>query len=157
MSVLEEMERTRSTLLNVIDILNEDALDHKGMIGDWSIKNCLAHIAGWEDWIVQTLQAGLSNGQIPDHLRSALQDFNAFNADQVAEREELTPDEQLTELHRVRTALMTIVGDLDEATLNKPQPWAGKDRSIAFYLNILPHHDEEHLADIQSAVQKLRQ
>ncbi|MEM8532140.1 MAG: DinB family protein [Chloroflexota bacterium] len=157
MSVLEEMQRTRSTLLNAIEGLDESALDRKGLIGDWSIKNCLAHLAGWEDWIAQVLQAGFANGHIPEHLRSVLQDFNAFNAEQVAEREELTPDEQLTELQRVRVALLEIVGHLDEATLNTPQPWAGKDRSIAFYLNILPHHDEEHLADIQAAAQKLRQ
>lgn len=157
MSVLEEMSRTRSILLNAIEGLDEAALDRKGVIGDWSIKNCLAHLAGWEDWIAQALQAGLTNGHIPDHLRSALQDFNAFNAEQVAEREELTPDEQLTELQRVRGALFEIVGHLDEETLNAPQPWAGKNRSIAFYLNILPHHDEEHMEDIQAAVQKLRQ
>ena len=156
MSVLEEMSRTRSLLLNAIEGLDEDALDHKGVIGAWSIKNCLAHLAGWEDWIAQVLQAGLTNGHVPDHLRSAPQDFDAFNAEQVAEREELTPDEQLTELQRVRVALLEIVEHLDEATLNTPQPWAGKDRSIAFYLNILPHHDEEHLEDIQTAAQKLR-
>ena len=45
---LAEFGHTRAELLAAIGGLDEAALDRKGVIGEWSIKNVLAHIAAWE-------------------------------------------------------------------------------------------------------------
>src|SRR5690242_8242451 len=100
--VLAELGRTRAELLGALAGLDEAALDRKGLIGDWSIKNALAHIAAWEAWVVQALPARMASGATPEDFRQRAQDEDRFNAEEVAEREELTPDEQLMELERTR-------------------------------------------------------
>ena len=54
MDVFEELSQTRAALLDTIAGLGEDALDRKGVVGEWSIKNVLAHIAAWEAWVLAT-------------------------------------------------------------------------------------------------------
>src|SRR5262245_61816790 len=106
MEILEELAHTRATLLDALAGLDEAALDRKGVVGEWSIKNALAHIAAWESLVVQMLPARLATGKTPDELVARAQDEDRFNAEEVAEREELTPSEQLIELERIREALL---------------------------------------------------
>ena len=49
--------------------LDEAALDRKGVIGDWSIKNVLAHIAAWEAWVVEALPTRMTTGATPEDFR----------------------------------------------------------------------------------------
>ena len=120
---LAELSRTRAELLDAISGLDEAALDRKGVVGDWSIKNVLAHIAAWEAWVVQALPARMATGTTPEHFKQRAEDEDRFNAEEVAEREELTPDEQLMELERTRAELLAYVRGLDAATLARAQPW----------------------------------
>ena len=62
---LAELGRTRAELLAAISGLDEAALDRKGVIGEWSIKNVLAHIAAWEAWVVEALPARMATGATP--------------------------------------------------------------------------------------------
>lgn len=154
--LLNELNRARAALLDAIAGLDEAALDRKGMVGEWSIKNVLAHIAAWEGWLVQTLPARLATGEIPEALRAPAADEDRWNAEQVAEREELTPDEQLMELERARDALVTYLRTLDEATLERPRPWPRWQGTLReFFLRAIRDHEQEHLDDLRAAAARL--
>ena len=120
---LAELGRTRAELLAAIGGLDEAALDRKGVVGDWSIKNVLAHIAAWEAWVVEALPARMTTGATPQDFRQRAEDEDRFNAEEVAEREELTPDEQLMELERTRAELLAYLRSLDAAALERKHPW----------------------------------
>src|SRR5436309_1383220 len=113
--VLAALGSTRTELLAAIGGLDEAALDRAGVVGDWSIKNVLAHIAAWEAWVVETLSVRMTTGTTPQDFRQRAADEDRFNAEEVAEREELTPDEQLMELERTRAELLAYLGGLDGA------------------------------------------
>src|SRR5215471_2397386 len=100
MEILEELARTRAALLDAIEGLDESTLDRRSVVGEWSIKNVLAHIAAWEAWVVQALPVRLTTGKTPGDFYTRIQDEDRFNAEEVDEREELTPSEQLIELER---------------------------------------------------------
>ena len=154
---LGQLSATRAELLALLEGLSEAALDRKGMIGDWSIKNLLAHIAAWEDWVVQALPARLASGTTPPDLARRLADEDASNAEEVAEREELTPDEQLMELERTHAELLAFVRGLDEATAARPSPWDTWPHTIPEYLlYALRDHEAEHVEALRAAVAQLR-
>ena len=156
-SVFDQLAGIRAELLDAIAGLDEAALDRKGIVGAWSIKNVLAHIAAWEAWVVQALPARLADGRTPEHLRARLVDEDASNAEEVAEREELTPGEQLMELERTREALLDYLRSLDSATLVERRGlWEDWDGTLSEYvLAALGDHEQEHITELRAAVQQL--
>jgi hypothetical protein len=155
--LLDTLAHTRAQVIEAIAGLDEAALDQNGLIGTWSIKNLLAHLAAWEEWAVQVLLEALPTGVLSDRLRAPFElGFDAWNATQVAERHELSPDEQLVELERVRQALVEAVGALDPATLAAQTPWQEGDETIADFVRIWADHDDEHLPDIRAAARRLQ-
>jgi hypothetical protein len=156
-TALAELSRTRAELLGAIAGLDEATLDHKGVVGEWSIKNVLAHIAAWEDWVVQALPVRVSTGVTPDDFRQRAEDEDRFNAEEVAEREELTPDEQLMELERTRAELLDYLGSLDAATLARTHLWDTWERTLPEYvLESLRDHEAEHVEALRAASVRLK-
>ena len=150
---VEALGRTRAELLGILGGLDAAALDRKGVVGAWSVKNVLAHLAAWEDWVVQALPARVASGTTPEDFRARAQDEDRFNAAEVAEREELTPDEQVMELERTRDALLAYVRGLDAAALARPNPWDTWQGTIPDYLlAALRDHEAEHVAELRDAV-----
>jgi hypothetical protein len=155
--VLAELSRTRADLLGALAGLDEAALDRKGVIGEWSIKNVLAHIAAWEDWVVQALPVRVSTGATPADFRQRAEDEDRFNAEEVAEREELTPDEQLMELERTRAELLAYLDSLDAATLARAHLWDTWPGTLPEYLlEALRDHEAEHVEALRVAAAQLR-
>jgi hypothetical protein len=148
--ILEELSRTRAALLDAIAGLDEQALERKGVVSDWSIKNVLAHIAAWEARVVQALPARLATGTTPPDMQARQVDEDASKAVEVAEREELTPSEQLMELERTREALLTYLRGLDAATWERRNPWGTWQGTLAEYLRMaLTEHEQEHIAALR--------
>jgi hypothetical protein len=155
--VLAELSHTRDALLAAISGLDESALDRKGVVGDWSIKNVLAHIAAWEAWVVEALPARMISGTTPQDFRQRAEDEDRFNAEEVAEREELTPDEQLMELERTRAELLAYLRGLDAVTLARMHPWDSWEGTLPEYLlAALRDHEAEHVEALRAAAQELR-
>lgn len=154
---LAELGRTRAELLGAIAGLDEAALDRKGIAGEWSIKNVLAHIAAWEDWVVQALPVRMATGTTPEDFRQRAQDEDRFNAEEVAEREELTPVEQLMELERTRAELLAYLGGLDATTLARKHPWDTWAGTLPEYLLVaLCDHEAEHVEALRTASARLK-
>jgi len=157
MEIFEELERTRAELLDTIAGLSEQALDRKGAIGEWSVKNVLAHIAAWEDLLVQVLPERFATGKAPKWLRARIADEDRYNAEEVAEREELTPAEQLIELERTRAALLDYLRGLDAAAWQRRRPWPTFEGTLAEYLRAsIVEHEQEHTAELRAAADRLR-
>jgi uncharacterized damage-inducible protein DinB len=150
--MLAELGRARAELLAAIGGLDETALDRTGVVGDWSIKNVLAHIAAWEAWVVEALPARMTSGTTPQDFQQRVEDEDRFNAEEVAEREELTPDEQLMELERTRAELLAYLRGLDAATLERKHPWDTWAGTLPEYLlAALRDHEAEHVEALRAA------
>jgi hypothetical protein len=148
---LADLGHTRTELLATISRLDEAALDRKGTIGNWSIKNVLAHIAAWEAWVVEALPARMTTGTTPKDFKQRAEDEDRFNAEEVAEREELTPDEQLMELERTRAELLAYLSSLDAAALERANPWDTWAGTLPEYLLVaLRDHEAEHVAVLRT-------
>lgn len=144
---LAELHAARTELLTLLDGMDEAALERPGLLGVWSVKNVLAHLAAWEDWVVQALPVRMATGTTPPAFRARVADEDQFNALEVAERAELTPSEQLMELERVRAELLRYVHTLPPAELARHQPWPEWASTLPEYLLVaLGQHEREHTA-----------
>jgi uncharacterized protein (TIGR03083 family) len=157
MEIFEELDHTRAALLEAVEGLGEDALDRKGVVGEWSVKNVLAHIAAWEEWVVQALPRRLDTGTTPDDFRARVADEDRFNAEEVAKREELTPSEQLIELQRTREALLAELRGLDAAVWERRNLWDTWEGTLAEYLrDSIVGHEREHIDELRVAAGTLK-
>lgn len=152
-SAIDQLDATRTELLSLLAGLDEAALDRKGLVGDWSVKNVLAHLAAWEDWVVQALPPRIATGTTPGEFRERAANEDRFNQAEVAEREELAPDEQLMELERVRAELLAFVRQLGPAAVARTQPWDTWPGTLPEYLLAALHdHEAEHIVALRAAL-----
>jgi hypothetical protein len=145
------LTREREALLGTIAWLSESALDRSGMLGEWSIKRALAHLAARERWVVATLPHLLAAGAT-DAPTAMTNDCATLEA-HVACYERLSPTEQVLELEHVRASLLALLSALGEEALARPRPWQGWAGTVADYvLTMVYHHERQHHRAIQRAL-----
>src|SRR5215471_18728738 len=93
-NLFETMNQERAMLVDAIVTLPEALLDEKGVVGEWSIKNVLAHLTGWERIVTDFLPDRLATGKRPAVFAVMDAEEDRWNARQVASQEHLTPKEQ---------------------------------------------------------------
>src|SRR5437763_10970115 len=156
--LIDPMRRERQILLDAMAGLPDTALDQKGTVGGWSIKNVLAHLTDWESIVVQILPDRLATGIRPEILNEIGADEDAWNARQVAEREHLSPQQQLQEFTRTREALYQVLRTEGEEVLNRQHPWPQWEGTLAEYiLDQIGDHEREHREGVLLAAERLRQ
>jgi hypothetical protein len=154
--LIETLTRERAALLEIVEGLDDAALDRKGVVGAWSIKNVLAHLAAWEGVVVGITPARLATRVKPEILRAINADEDAFNAEQVGLRERLSPADQFAELETTRAALLRLFEDLGDETLARRNPWPEWEGTLAeYFLANICEHEREHRDDMQAAVARL--
>lgn len=58
----------RSCLLEAVAGLTAEEFDLPNVVGGWSVRNCLAHLVGWDAWVLNAFDraaAGLPLGPLP--------------------------------------------------------------------------------------------
>ena len=150
MSTMDELfaqlNQERAIFLNALQGLPDALLDQKGVVGEWSIKNVLAHLTDWED-------ERLASGSTPRILLAINADEDAWNTQQVASREHLTPNEQLDEFQQTRQALLQVLRDMGEEALNRQHPWPEWKGTVATYiLDGIGEHEHEHREAVLAAL-----
>lgn len=156
-TLCESLRPNYDRLLHTLRDLPDNFFNQPGVLGAWSIKNVIAHLTSWEELAARFLPERLATGRTPATLLAINADEHAWNAQQVALREHLTPLEQLEAFERTRQALLQMLRDLGEDMLNQPQPWLEWPGTLAeFILQDIGGHEREHGDAILAAVQRWR-
>ena len=156
-NLFEALSQERASLLDTLKGLPDVQLDQKGVVGEWSIKNVLAHLTSWEVLVTEFLPERFATGQRPAVFSEINADEDAWNAREVASREQLTPREQLDELARTRQGLLQMLRNLGEEALDRQHPWPEWEGTLASYiLQEVGGHEREHSEAVVAAVEQLR-
>jgi len=140
--LLRHLDETR---LNIEKLLPE--IDrNKEIYPGWTIRELLAHLTGWDDVTIESLQAHTA-GRSPSV--SAIHSFDKYNAQSVSSRKDLDYEHVLEEWRHARHGLRTLIEQLPDDKLSSPVivPWGGKP-TVTKLLDIFHDHDEEHTRDI---------
>ena len=136
--LMQEFDQARTHMRQALD-----AVDSKMEIyPEWTIKEMLAHLAGWDDATIQALKA-YSCGNEPPLL--AMRGIDFYNSQTVGERAGLNMPQIIREWEMVREQLLAILAALPEEKLGDliVSPW-GKTLTVANLVRIMAEHEEEH-------------
>lgn len=136
--ILAHITAARVALTSSIYGLSEDELTTKDAVGNWSVKDVMAHVGRWEEICFNELQKHLRGEQSTEDFRDAL----TYNDRWEAQLQALSLQETI---ERFETAHYRLFGLLSSLT---PDQWNGYVR--AWVRGSTWHHFEEHSEQIRA-------
>jgi hypothetical protein len=118
----------------------------KQIYPNWTLKQMLDHIAGWDDAVIASLNSHVG-GRRAD--TPADRGINIYNAQTVSTRESISFDQSLHEFQASRQILKKAIQAMPEEKLTEPlvTPW-GDRGTVSEIVEIFAGHEDEHTADI---------
>jgi uncharacterized damage-inducible protein DinB len=131
-----------SAARQILDELVSAAPTKKDIYPGWTLKQYLDHLSGWDDAVVEALQAHARSEPIP---QTAARGINVYNAQTVSTRETLDLEHTRREYDASRRAVLQALQELPDEKFNLPLtfPW-GEQGTVAYMIEIFVDHDEHH-------------
>jgi hypothetical protein len=136
--IIAHIITSRVALSSTIYGLSENELTVKGAVGEWSVKDVMAHLGRWEEICLEQLQKHLGGERSVEDYRDAL----AYNDMWEAELQSLTLQEAIALFEMAHYRLFGLISSL------KPEQWNGYVR--AWVRGSTWHHFEEHSEQIRA-------
>jgi hypothetical protein len=156
--LISTLNQERTILADAIQGLPDSVLNQKGLVGEWSIKNVLAHLNGWERIVVQIFPERLATGVTPKIISDMNADEDGWNARQVNSSEHMTPQEQMAQFQQTRQELLRLIHDIGEEGLQQQHPWSSWQGTVAEYiLEAIGGHELEHRDAVLTAIKHLQE
>ena len=148
--LLDDLGAGRAELLSAIEGLSEQEMVRPGVVGEWSVKDTLAHIAAWDEETRAVIHAFVTQAEpIFDYKISGKRGFAKWTAREVEKRRDLSEAQILAELEEARQELVELVQGLTEEQLSRRAvpPWR-YPTTARRNLEIQAKHDREHAEQI---------
>jgi uncharacterized damage-inducible protein DinB/predicted RNase H-like HicB family nuclease len=143
--LLARLAAERSGLLEQLIGLDERALTEVLAVGDWTVKEVLAHIAAWDRWVLREMKRML-RGEAPDITTA--QNEDAFNAANVPAWRNRALEEVLAELQEARATWVAWLETLPVEEFFRRRSFQGDNWAFPGWLKVYWRHDAEHAAQI---------
>lgn len=146
--IMAELEQARAEILVLLDTVDKN----RKIYPLWTIREILAHIAGWDDAIIASLKAHIEDREPGT---PAARGINAYNAETVSTREGLDYDHIYREYIHTRDILVALIKDMPLEKTIQPfiQPWGGENDLVGL-LKIFIEHEIEHAGDIREIISR---
>ena len=136
----------RTCLLESVAGLPDNAFDIPNVIGKWRVRDCLAHLVGWDAWALGVLgraEAGTSNGPLPSE-----REINDGAAADWSQR----PIADLLEcLHDIRVQVVELISQMsDEERDAERLEFDGAMLSWNDLIDGMIEHEMEHAGQIRT-------
>ncbi|HLZ63025.1 MAG TPA: DinB family protein [Ktedonosporobacter sp.] len=150
MNARDILKYGQRTALQAIDGLPESEWEKPGACGRWSVKDIIAHLASYEQVLVDILKGYTGGGATPV-LESYIELGEQFNDREVSKRNAKTIQEVLAEFNDAHTQVMSLIVNIPAETLrqNGTLPWYGMDYALDDVIVYMYYgHKREHSAQI---------
>lgn len=138
------------TMLGTLDGLDEAHWRTPGVCGLWSVREIVAHLASYEQWLVEIFDSVLTGQSIPTLERLA-QGYDAFNAYEVAQRKDHSVREVLAEFNDKHARTLELIAHIppEKCRENGILPWYGAEYDLDdFLVYTFYGHKREHAAQV---------
>ena len=138
------------TVLQAIEGFPETAWETAGACGTWSVKDIVAHLASYEQVLVDILIACKGEGPTPA-LNNFIELGRQFNDNEVSQRREKTLQDVLTEFNDAHAQVMSLIVTVPPETLRQTGtlPWYGMEYALDDVIVYMYYgHKREHSAQI---------
>jgi hypothetical protein len=143
------IRETNTRLDLLVSQLNVAQMNQPGAVGVWSVKDVLAHVAFWEQYVIGILRA-IARGETPD--LAADDETETRNASVVAQYY-LTPlSSVIARWYAAREELLDQIEELSDEDLNDPDrsPWNNGEPLLRRIASNSYEHELEHIEQIQN-------
>ncbi len=134
--LIEKLKESRKELMEAVEGLTEADMERKDIL-DWTLKEALTRILGWDYLTLQDAK-GLLEGKAPKHLDENLDhDVEKF----VEEHKNKTPSEVLDVIENSTTEVTKFIDSLSDEDLNKDRgiSWEGDDITVSWLMDYSDH------------------
>jgi len=147
--ILDALEDEREKILEAIENLSDQDLKEPGVIGEWSVKDILAHLSAWEGELVKLLWQ-VEQGQNPSSVHFSELPVDELNAKWQEANRSRPWERVLADFEAVRKQTVRRVSELEEQDLNDPQrySWLQGYPLWEWIANDSFKHEAEHTAQI---------
>jgi len=150
--LLEYLAQGRARLLAAIEGLSEEEMTTSGVVGDWSVKEILAHIAAWDKETTAVIERAISQEHPEfDYTIRGRRGFAKWNAQEVEKRRAMSVGQILAEMEEAREGVIELTHQLSDEDLGRrfvpPWRWPSTPRRS---LEIQAEHDVEHADQIMA-------
>lgn len=154
--IFKDIQAERAALLELIGGLDAATIERPHLLGSWSIKDMLAHLAGWQTWMAKVYPYRLDHGEMPADMRVTPDGIDEWNRRFVEQYREQPAAKVLAELAEGQRSLLLFAVNLGATRLAAPDPWPDSDSSIEGYLRRFQvEHDHQHRRQVEQALEAL--
>lgn len=148
--VLTALDEGREKFLEIIEGLSEAEMVEAGVVGDWSVKDIMAHLSRWEAELVKLLWQA-RQGQKPTTIHFSSLEVDEVNSQWHREMRDRPLERVLDDFHGVRTQTIRRVEAFSDKDLTDPKRYAWLDGSPlwAWIKADSFGHESEHAEQIQ--------
>ena len=140
-----DLDARREELSAALAAMDPALLTAPGLVGEWSARELVAHLAHWNDW-ASTCLAAAADGRLGD-LVTDTWDVDAQNAEVAREVASMpmsaVRDREADSYEQLADRLST----LDPSLLDMPAPWGGTVEGIV--IENAPGHYAEHVRHVR--------
>ena len=150
MNAADILKYGQGTVLQTIEGFPEAAWEKSGACGVWSVKDILAHLASYEEVLVDILSAFVGRHATP-YLDKFTGSGNQFNDTEVERRRSRTVKEILDEFNDTHAQVMSLAAQIRPEQFRQvgTLPWYGMDYSLDDVIVYMYYgHKREHSAQI---------
>ena len=145
--LLAALEAARARLDAALEGLTEAELTRPGTVGDWSIKDLMAHVTAWDvDLLTNLGQA--KRGQKPGRTAWDNAAIQAQNVAWYAEFKDRPLDRVVADYDGVHAQLLRRVEGLTDSELEAPAAWLQGRPLFQYFLDDVVTHEGEHGAEL---------
>jgi len=147
-NAIDVLKYGHQTVLRAIDGLAEADWHTPGVVGDWSMKDVIAHLASFEHVLLDVLNTFLEAGPTPSLTGWLGEDFNDT---EVPKRRDMTVGQVLAEYTDTQAETMVLAARISAETyrLAGALPWYGAEYALDDFLVYTYYgHKREHTAQI---------
>ncbi len=145
--LIAELDRAREVMRALLRDLEAAHAQSRELYPTWTIKELLAHIAGWDDACIASLQA-FSQGDVP--ATPAARGIDLYNASTVAEREALPLEHVIMEWEKTREIFKQAIREVPAEKIAERFvfPW-GQQGTLEQMVMVFVEHETEQAEEIR--------
>ena len=149
--ILDALEDNRENLLEALEGLSDAAMLEVGVVGDWSVKDLLAHISAWEAELVKLLWQA-HQGQQPTGIYFKGVPIDEINAVWSEAAKSRPLDRVLDDFISVRKQTILQLQHFSDQDLTDPQrySWAKRHPLWEWIAENSFDHEAEHAVEIRA-------
>ena len=148
--IVKALEDSREPIMRIIDELSDEQMLEPGVVGEWTLKDLIAHLTRWEAELIKLLWQ-IRQGGTPSSMLVEEMDFDAINARWNQEDQSRSLGRILEDFYAVREQTLRRLEYFNDKDLDDPKRFPflkGKPLWIKIAGNSFAH-DQEHLEQIQ--------